>query len=336
MSKPKTQGEIILTYLKQFPSWYPTNSLSRIIAKENPHTFEDSEQARALLKYYLGKSGEKERNKITVRDFIQTGKRTSNKFAQPETKAIEKKVFELPTGYKRIGFIADLQVPFHDPQAIDICFDYLTKNKIDCLFINGDLLDFYAISQYVKDPRERDFEGEYEAALEMLLYIRQAFDVPIYYNLDANHEARWGKYMAGKAPELLGIKLFTIEDLLKLDELRIHYIKDIHHIKIGKLPVIHGDTVFRFGPGVFPAKRLFDKVKSSCIASHVHRTSEYTDRSPLTDEMSTCWTTGHLMHPNVDYAKHTDQYNQGFAIIEVEAGGDYQVHNKRIYKGKVR
>jgi len=336
MRKRTSQGDIIISYLEKFPSWYPANSLSRIIAKENPHSFEDAEQARALLRFYSGKMGNTGRGKLTYRKFMQDGKRSSSKFAQPDTRAKEKTIFELPSGYKRVGFIADLQVPFHDPKAIDLCFDYLNKEKIDCLFINGDLLDFYGISQYVKDPRDRDFVREYEDCLEMIMYIKQSFDVPIYYNLDANHEARWGRYMAGKAPELLGLKLFSIEDLLRLDEFGIKYIKDIHHIKIGKLPVIHGDTVFRFGSGVFPAKRLFDKVKTSCIASHVHRSSEYTDKSPITDEMSTCWTTGHLMHPNVDYAKHTEQYNQGFAVIYKDASGDYEVHNKRIYKGKVR
>jgi hypothetical protein len=52
--------------------------------------------------------------------------------------------------------------------------------------------------------------------------------------------------------------------------------------------------------------------------------------------MATCWTTGMLMHPNVEYCKHVDEYNQGFAIIHKERGGDYEVENKRIYLNKVR
>ena len=41
------------------------------------------------------------------------------------------------------------------------------------------------------------------------------------------------------------------------------------------------------------------------------------------------------MHPNVEYCKHVDQYNAGFALLEKETNGDYRVHNKRITKGKV-
>jgi hypothetical protein len=41
------------------------------------------------------------------------------------------------------------------------------------------------------------------------------------------------------------------------------------------------------------------------------------------------------MHPNVEYCKHVDSYNQGFAVIEKENNGDYRVHNHRIIKSKV-
>jgi hypothetical protein len=41
------------------------------------------------------------------------------------------------------------------------------------------------------------------------------------------------------------------------------------------------------------------------------------------------------MHPNVEYCKHVDSYNQGFAVIEKETNGDYRVHNHRIIKSKV-
>jgi hypothetical protein len=170
----------------------------------------------------------------------------------------------------------------------------------------------------------------------MLGYIRKVFpDITIYYNLDANHEARYQRYMRTKAPELLGIDLFEIEDIFRLNAFNIKPIKDIDHIKFGHLPIIHGDTTFKRGSGVSPAKTLFDRVKQSAIASHCHRTSEFTTKNQFDGEIFTTWTTGHLMHPNVEYCKHVDQYNQGFAILEKETSGDYRVQNKRIIKNKV-
>jgi hypothetical protein len=129
-------------------------------------------------------------------------------------------------------------------------------------------------------------------------------------------------------------KIFGLENLLRLDELGYHYIKNVDHVKIGKLPVIHGDTVFRRGSGVSPARTLWMRTKVSCIASHVHRSSSYSSKN-FNGEQTTCWTTGMLMHPNVEYAKHVDEYNSGFAIIDLDQQGNYFVDNKKIYKGKV-
>ena len=333
--KITTSGQIVLDYLAKYPQWMPSHTLASLILKENKNHFTDKENVRYLIRYYRGKVGEV-KYPLHNNQFVEDFKRTSSHFVQPETWAEEKVAFILPTGIKKMGFISDLQVPFHDPKAIDICFDYLTKEKIDTLFINGDLVDFYQLSDFQKDPRVRKFDEEYESILEMLGFIRKSFpDIIIYYNLDANHEFRYERYMRTKAPELLSLQLFELEDLLKLNEFGIKHIKNVDHIKFGKLPIIHGDTTFKRGSGVSPAKTLYDRVKQSAIASHTHRTSEYTTKNQFDGEMFTCWTTGMLMHPNVEYCKHIDQYNTGFALLEKETNGDFRVHNKRITKGKV-
>jgi hypothetical protein len=171
----------------------------------------------------------------------------------------------------------------------------------------------------------------------MLGFIRASFPlIPIYYNLDANHEFRYERYMRTKAPELLGLSgKFDIEEILMLNTFNIIPIKNIDHVKFGKLPIIHGDTTFRRGSGVNPAKTLYDRVKQSAIASHVHQVQSYTTKNQFDEEVFTCWTTGHLMHPNVEYCKHVDNYSQGFAILEKDVEGYYSVQNKRIYKNKI-
>ena len=334
-SKPTMSGEIVLDYLSKYPQWMPSNTLASLILKENANHFTDKENIRYIIRYYRGKAGTDKLTKNTTQ-FVEDIKRNSSQFVMPESWVEEKVVFDLPIGIKKMGFISDLQVPFHDPKAIDICFEYLTKQGIDTLFINGDLVDFYQLSDFQKDPRVRKFDEEYESILEMLGYIRKSFpDLIIYFNLDANHEFRYERYMRTKAPELLGLKLFEIEDILKLNDFGIKPLKHLDHVKFGHLPIIHGDTTFRRGSGVSPAKTLFDRVKQSAIASHVHRTSEFTTKNQFDNEIFTCWTTGHLMHPNVEYCKHVDQYNQGFALLEKDKTGDYRVSNHRIIKGKV-
>jgi hypothetical protein len=335
--KSTAKGEIVLEYLSNYPDWFPHRTLGRIIFSNNPTAFKNEEDATCVVRYYRGKQGDSSRssNPKHRKIFTETKKREPISFPIPESWAEEKKVWTLPSGYRKIGFISDLQVPFQDNKAIRICFDYLKEQKIDCLFINGDLVDFYNISSYERDPRKRNMKAEYEAIIEMLVFIKSEFsNIPIYYNLDANHEARYERYMNTKAPELLQLEIFGLENLLRLDELGYHYIKNVDHVKIGKLPVIHGDTVFRRGSGVSPARTLWMRTKVSCIASHVHRSSSYSSKN-FNGEQTTCWTTGMLMHPNVEYAKHVDEYNSGFAIIDLDQQGNYFVDNKKIYKGKV-
>lgn len=335
-NKTTMSGQIILDYLAKYPKWMPSHTLASLILKENKNHFDNTEAIRSLIRYYRGKMGNALRDTLANKTYKEDFIRHSANFAQPPTWVEEKVVFSLPVGIKKMGFISDLQVPFHDPKAIDITFEHLTKEGIDTLFINGDLVDFYQLSDFQKDPRVRKFDEEHEAIIEMLAYIRKCFpSITIYYNLDANHEFRYERYMRTKAPEMLGLQLFEIEDILQLNVFDIKPLKNLDHVKFGHLPIIHGDTTFRRGSGVSPAKTLYDRVKQSAIASHVHRTSEYTTKNQFDGEIFTCWTTGHLMHNNVDYCKHVDQYNQGFAILEKEKSGDYRVHNKRIIKNKI-
>lgn len=336
-TKTTISGQIVLDYLEKYPQWMPSSTLASLIMKEQSNHFDNHENVRYLIRYYRGKTGANKMVKGKNTQFVEDFKRTSSNFAQPETWVEEKIVYTLPIGIKKMGFISDLQVPFHDPKAIDVCFKYLLEQKIDSLFINGDLVDFYQLSDFQKDPRVRKFDEEYEAIIQMLGFIRKTFkDIPIYYNLDANHEFRYERYMRSKAPELLGLNgKFNIEEILMLNTFNIIGIKNIDHVKFGKLPIIHGDTTFRRGSGVNPAKTLYDRVKQSAIASHVHQVQSYTTKNQFDEDVFTCWTTGHLMHPNVEYCKHVDNYSQGFAILEKDKDGFYQVHNKRIYKNKI-
>ena len=111
-------GQIINDYLGKYPSWMPSHTLASLIFKENSNHFDDKEQIRTLIRYYRGKLGNV---KSSNKDFHEEYKRTSINFIQPPTWVEEKVVYCLPIGIKKMGFISDLQVPFHDPKAIDIC-----------------------------------------------------------------------------------------------------------------------------------------------------------------------------------------------------------------------
>jgi len=335
MGKLSVKGEIITSVLKQFPK-HPTKSLAEKVYNENPLMFKDVESTRALIRHHRGEYGSVSRKSSTF--YKENGKpdKIVANVEMPKSWSKDKLVFKIPSGYKKIGFVSDFQAPFHDEQAIETAVKYLLSQKIDCLFINGDFLDFYGLSNFEKDPRKRDFKGEREDCIQLLRWLKSKFKCPIYYNLDANHEYRYERYMMTKAPAIYCTDMFHIEDLFMLHDIGIIPVRGYDHIMIGKLPVVHGHTIFRGQTSpVSPARTIYMKLKTTAIASHVHKVSQYTCVN-LYGEVMSFWTTGCFMNLNVDYNQHGNDYTHGFAIIDIlDESGSFRVKNHMIINNVV-
>lgn len=330
---------IALPYCISYPA-FPSLTLARLIYKENASAFNHIEDARDAVRYVRGKRGKenKERATAAFAPYFDKEERAKNPYVLPDSWAHPKEVYKLPTGNNRIGFISDAQVPFHDNDAIEASYAWLKKRGVNTLLINGDWIDFYGLSHFQKDPRDRDFKQEYNHILQSFEHLRHHFpNIDIFYNLQANHELRYEKFMMLKAPELLSLKLpeMDLESVLRLRLFEIRPIKRVDHIKIGNLPALHGHTIFtgQTSP-VSTARTVFMKTNQSAIASHCHQTNEYTSKT-LEGKLMTTWTTGCLMNLNVEYNPHNNKYNHGFAYIETDKNGDFHVENKRIDNGRV-
>lgn len=338
--KAISAADIIAPYCEKYRA-LPTLTLARIAYKENPTVWPHLDSCRQTVNYVRGKAGDSHR-KYGAGNFAglydEVERTRVSPFALPKTWAHATKVFTLPKHLNNIGFISDAQVPFQDNEAIECAYDWLKSKKVNCIFINGDWVDFYKISHFEKDPRRRDFPYEYHCILQSFEHLRYHFpQIPIYYNLDANHEVRWERYMMIKAPELLSLDLpeFGIETILRLSVFDITPLRNNHHIMIGKLPVVHGHTIFKgtVSP-VSTARTVYMKLKMSGLVSHCHQVNEYT-ATKINGEMITCWTNGCLMDLNVEYNQHGNNYSHGVARIETDSDGTFRVENKRIHKGKV-
>ena len=105
--------------------------------------------------------------------------------------------------------------------------------------------------------------------------------------------------------------------------------------RLGKLPVYHGHELPQgMSSPVNPARGLWMRVQESLICGHWHRTSEHTESTGLEKRLSSCWSLGCLCDLSPDYAI-VNRWNHGFAVVDVEADGNYEVHNHKIIKGKV-
>jgi len=95
--------------------------------------------------------------------------------------------------FKKVGVLSDIHVPYHSLEALTCAIKHLREQSIDCLILNGDIFDFYAISRHEKDKDLRDFKREVDMSRDFLKKLRDLFPyIPIYYKL-SNHENRWAK-----------------------------------------------------------------------------------------------------------------------------------------------
>ena len=264
-----------------------------------------------------------------------TGKQR-NTYNLPNSLETHYEAYKLPKECNDILFINDIHLPYHSLTALNIALKYGFDKKVNTIFINGDLIDFYAISRFQKDPRKRDLGTEIKTTRDFLSILRKIFPLAkIFYKL-GNHDVRWEHYLIEKAPDLLGLDEFNLESILKLKDHDITLIPDKQIVHIGKLTALHGHEL---GTSIMSpvniARGLYLKAKDNAICGHHHQSSEHTEPN-INGKVVTCWSVACLSELHPDYAP-INKYTHGFAHIRVvDDEGNFEVTNLRIINGKIR
>jgi len=264
-----------------------------------------------------------------------TGKQR-NTYNLPNSLETHYEAYKLPKECNDILFINDIHLPYHSLTALNIALKYGFDKKVNTIFINGDLIDFYAISRFQKDPRKRDLGMEIKTTRDFLSILRKIFPLAkIFYKL-GNHDVRWEHYLIEKAPDLLGLSEFNLESILKLADHDITMIPDKQIVHIGKLTALHGHEL---GTSIMSpvniARGLYLKAKDNAICGHHHQSSEHTEPN-INGKVVTCWSVACLSELHPDYAP-INKYTHGFAHIRVvDEEGNFEVTNLRIINGKIR
>ena len=304
-------------------------TLAKKLYKDHPTVYNNVEHARASVRLYFGNSTNSKR--LKDREFFREKTYDSNPFKLPESRSTPREVFKLPTSVKKVLLLSDVHFPYQDNTALTTALLDGKKEKVDCIFINGDLLDFYSVSFHEKDPRKMNLKDEIETGKEFFKNLRASFPKTLIYYIPGNHEIRIERYLKVKAPELLDMDEFRIDMLLKLAEHRINFITHGTKVYFGKLMVEHGDKMRGTG-GVNPARTLFLRLKRHAICGHFHRSSENTSKIYDGDPIVT-FSTGCLCELEPGYLE-VNEHNHGHAIIEMFPGGNFAVRNKKIINGK--
>jgi len=324
--------DICIEYLERFPK-AATKTLATKIYNETFSVFKDIEDARDVLRRIRGNHGKQNLNYVVEKYKKENGV-CGNPFDLPESEAADWANYNIPKGNDKILLLSDIHVPYHSIDALTVAINYAKqKEGINTVILNGDIVDFYQASSFVRDPRKKKLSEEFDIFKDFISKLYFSLGEPKMYFKQGNHEERFERYLFLKAPELLDIQEFKLNILLEFGKYGIEYIDKKRIIKAGKLSILHGHE---FGRSVFspvnPARGVYMRAKESTIIGHHHQTSEHTEPT-LGGKIITTWSTGCLCELNPEYMP-INKWNHGCAFIETD-GNDFRVHNKRIYKGGI-
>jgi len=320
MAGTRSEGEIVVEYLKTYPS-SPSRTIARVLCANYPEIFNDLEKTRGRVRYYRGANGSSSR-----RDAFETFPR----IILPEPVEELFKIIDI-SGCLPMMVSADWHIPYHDEDALEYFMERTTIVKPKTILLDGDIFDFYQCSKFERDPRARGLEYEINcgcAALKELRRLNPDARIILKYG---NHDERYDLDLARKAPEYFKIADIRLDSLLKskLPDENIEIVKDKCILHFHGLTIIHGHEYIAgpFGGGVNPARGLFNRAKSSAMAAHNHQTSEHTEPT-ITGEIITDWSIGCLCGLHPQYAP-LNKWNHGWA--EIEPDGDmFRVYNRKL------
>ena len=323
-------GQITRDFLTANPD-IPNRTAAILLRKANPKIAMTVEQWRNNVRLARGLKGQSNRDNTTDKTLFKTPGWQSN--IMPATVSVKRHDVSI-TGKNKVLILSDIHIPYHDENALKSAVEFGRKVKPSIILLNGDIGDFYGVSRHSKDPR-RELSQELEAIRQFLFWLRKQFPkARILYKV-GNHEDRLHRFLLSRAPELLGIQHFSLSSFLHFDEMKIELIESLQLVRLGLLPVYHGHELPQgISSPVNPARGIWMRVQESLLCGHWHRTSEHTESTGLEKRLSSCWSTGCLCDLSPDYAI-VNRWNHGFAVVEIDDSGQYEVSNYKIINGKI-
>lgn len=317
--------DVVREYRTKYPD-YPNLKLARIIYAKEGKLFNSPESVRSFLRAIEGNNKGARMTQTHKRD-----PRPYNPYKLPESDESAFDPFILR--HKKILGLFDIHAPYHSIGAITAALDYAKKEKPDAVLLGGDFFDFHGLSKYMKDPRKKDFASEIKTGTDLLLAIQKVIKAPIYYKL-GNHCERYQHYLWMKAGELNGVEDFTLEAIIRKRVSGVTIIDEKRIIKANDLNIVHGhEFASSIMSPVNIARGLYLRAKANTICGHHHRSSEHTEQD-INGKIVTTWSVGCLSELHPQYMP-INSWNHGFCMIDLHGSKEFEVRNKRIWKGQI-
>lgn len=225
--------------------------------------------------------------------------------------------------------ISDLQVPYHDPKAVNALVEFVSKTRPDGLLCVGDELDAPQPSRWNKGSAGEyaaDLHKDIDACGAIMADFRKALgkDKP-FHVMRSNHGDRIDTYVNRYAPALSPFLepggVLDVAELLGYDDLDITFHRKPFEFATGWL-LAHGDeSSLSRVPGC-TAKNLAVKWGKSVVCGHTHSMGAVAHTWGLESVGRTVWgiEVGNLMdRKKASYLKSgVADWQQGFGIVHVD------------------
>lgn len=244
---------------------------------------------------------------------------------------------------RTLAILSDLQMPFEDPAALDQALEVVARIKPDTVVLNGDIVDCYAESVFLKDWKLAALatpEGHRRARRVM----ECLESVPNKIWLGGNHEERWKKELwreiakgekAGAVAANLvaamnakgagGIDLSDpVGSFARIYDMAEHgfiYYPWHHRLYFAQnnLVVTHGEFVRKDSGAT--ARATFEWLGRSVIVGHTHRLGSYLVTKDGREHGG--WEGGCLCELEPEYCT-TPNWQQGLTIVKIN-GPEFHV-----------
>ena len=303
-------------------------------------------RTRTTLLTKIPKVNKIKREKLYTEKELRELKKSMKEYSDKSKKSITlllKKYLNLPEQRAKlshkVGFMTDIHLGHHDEKAILSAIEYLKNKNIDILILGGDIVDFESIS-YWKNIEKYSLKEELEMIQNFLSWIRNEFPKTQIFYIEANHELRMQRYILTYAKEFIDLDVLKIPSLFKLYKFDITYVSNLELLnkyrqpfKVGHLAFLHGHEIKVSGNVVNVARTLFLKTFTNILFGHFHTTQEYIFRD-LCGGIKGAWSVGCLCNLFPNY-RPVNNWNHGFAYIEIYSNGSFRIENKKILNGEI-
>jgi len=327
--------EIVLALIQEMPK-ASTMSLARLLLKNNPLDFENVEQCRTAVRRYRGENGKNNSPVINVGVRTETEKKQFMKktFDLPESDYEKSEPYVIPKLQNNVLVLSDIHIPYQDNKALELALNYGLENKVNAIYLNGDTIDMYQGSRFIKDRRLRDLAGELEMTRQFLKMLKDTFNCPIYFKI-GNHEVRWMSYLMRNAKSFLEVFDFSYSEAYDFDGFNIQEVPEYAKMKLGHLNVIHGHEA---GGGISVpvnfARTLWLRFADNVAAGHSHRSSEHVETN-INEKVFGCWGMGCLCSLRPGFRPLGNKWNHGFGFVEVYKDRNFKFKNIKIGNGEI-